>query len=373
VSTRPPEFPPGTDVAVAGTDVIATNATKGIIDGVFSEAPEQLLLAAPTAPEAVAADVATGDLVTSSTAVENTSVLAARQPRAFTIASEEATDVAAVAPRKPFAIDVADASVQEGANGELIITNSTAPKAEALTVDSVATPADLSSNAVTIDSTATADSLTAANPSTALVPYSANSTLAADVTDNALAANVTDNTLTTNLSEISTTANSTAVVEDATPLLPQVAQDSAVLDGVASSQILPSLTVTSAVAAIATDALNMETKPEAPVANTTDFTPPTVPNDKIIDLATVRVGEGPFMSAERILAAASGKRPDIKEVKELTAVLKRYFSPERNGNKGMDGLKVKYQFITKENFADIVAEVADPDVKTALMQFAMAS
>ncbi len=39
----------------------------------------------------------------------------------------------------------------------------------------------------------------------------------------------------------------------------------------------------------------------------------------------------------------------------------------------MKGLKVNYQFITKDNFAAIIADVKNPQVKAQLMQLAIAS
>ena len=218
-----------------------------------------------------------------------------------------------------------------------------ASSADALSIESkaVALPESASADALTVETNATADTLTAANNSKALQPYA----------------------------EL---ADSSTIAEDATLSAP-IAQDVTAVNAVASTQIVPTVSAIVATTVAANEVLDSK-EVQQPVENTTDFTPPTVPNDAIIDLATVRKGEGPFMSAERILAAANdGKRPDITEVKELTAVLKKFFSPERNGNKGMDGLKVKYQFITPENFGDIIAEVSDPDVKAALMQFAAAA
>jgi hypothetical protein len=109
----------------------------------------------------------------------------------------------------------------------------------------------------------------------------------------------------------------------------------------------------------------LEPKPE-PVP------PPAVPDDKLMQMATVRRGEGPWQSAERILKL-DGKTHSIDEVRALTRALQHNFSPERNGNHDMKGLKVNYQFITKENFAGVVSDVKDPKVKALLMQFANAS
>jgi hypothetical protein len=131
--------------------------------------------------------------------------------------------------------------------------------------------------------------------------------------------------------------------------------------------IEPSIVAATTIAA-ATIA-EVATKPEPPKQ---EVAPPTVPTDKLMALATVRRGEGPFQSAERILSS-DGKRHSIDEVMALTRALQHNFSPERNGNHDMKGLKVNYQFITKENFAAIIADVKNPQVKAQLMKFAMAS
>jgi len=127
--------------------------------------------------------------------------------------------------------------------------------------------------------------------------------------------------------------------------------------------------VVAGAALIAAAVTEIATKPE-PVKQ--EVTPPTVPTDKLMALATVRRGEGPFQSAERILSA-DGKRHSIDEVMALTRALQRNFSPERNGNHDMKGLKVNYQFITKDNFAAIIADVKNPQVKAQLMKMALAS
>ncbi len=154
----------------------------------------------------------------------------------------------------------------------------------------------------------------------------------------------------------------------ATAALKPIVQDAAAVGervvAAGSTDVLAATTLTSA--AVTAEVL------DKPAAKTTDFTPPAVPNDKLLQLATVRRGEGPFQSAERILRA-DGKKHSIDEVMALTRALQHNFAPERNDHKDMKGLKVNYQFITKDNFAAIVADVKDPHVKAQLMQFAAAS
>jgi hypothetical protein len=131
--------------------------------------------------------------------------------------------------------------------------------------------------------------------------------------------------------------------------------------------IEPSIAATTTIAAAGL--AEVATRPEPPKQ---DVAPHTIPTDKLMALATVRRGEGPFQSAERILSS-DGKRHSIDEVMALTRALQHNFSPERNGNHDMKGLKVNYQFITKDNFAAIIADVKNPQVKAQLMKFAMAS
>ncbi len=87
-----------------------------------------------------------------------------------------------------------------------------------------------------------------------------------------------------------------------------VARAAAALDSTA-------VTMTAVTAAAVTEVL---TKPEPPKQ---EVAPPSaVPTDKLMQLATVRRGEGPFQSAERILRS-DGKRHSIDEVMALTRAL----------------------------------------------------
>ncbi len=168
--------------------------------------------------------------------------------------------------------------------------------------------------------------------------------------------------------ERTATAALKPIAEDTAAALKPIVQDAAAIGervvAAGATDVLAATTLTSA--AVAAEVL------DKPAAKTTDFTPPAVPNDKLLQLATVRRGEGPFQSAERILRT-DGKKHSIDEVMALTRALQHNFAPERNDHKDMKGLKVNYQFITKDNFAAIVADVKDPHVKAQLMQFATAS
>lgn len=108
------------------------------------------------------------------------------------------------------------------------------------------------------------------------------------------------------------------------------------------------------------------------VPEQTDFTPPPpVPNAQIIDLATVRRGEGPWHSAERILAA-TGKPYGVDEVRALVKAMKVVYAQD-NGSTDMSGLKVQYNFVTNDNFDNLIEAVDNPAVEEALKGFAMAS
>jgi Lon protease-like protein len=89
-----------------------------------------------------------------------------------------------------------------------------------------------------------------------------------------------------------------------------------------------------------------------------------------MQLATVLPGEGPYQSAARILHEATGKRPDHKEVMALTRAIQRVYKAEHNGNGDMSGLRVRYQFITPQNFNMLLSEVQDEKTRQLLMGFA---
>ncbi len=83
----------------------------------------------------------------------------------------------------------------------------------------------------------------------------------------------------------------------------------------------------------------------------------------------MRKGEGPFHSAERILAAAGGKH-GIDEVRALSNALKTMYNEEKHGD--LKDLKVKHNFITKENFDKLVKSVNNEAAREALKKLAAA-
>ena len=108
------------------------------------------------------------------------------------------------------------------------------------------------------------------------------------------------------------------------------------------------------------EAVEKETKPEAVALK---------PSDNLIQLATVRRGEGPWQSAERILAT-DGKRHSVAEVRALTRAIQATFKNDNNGNGDMSGLKVKYNFVTEKNYEALINAVQDQNVKNLLISLA---
>lgn len=107
----------------------------------------------------------------------------------------------------------------------------------------------------------------------------------------------------------------------------------------------------------------------APVEEQTDFAPPA-PNAELVEMATVRRGEGPWQSAERILAASGGEY-GIDEVRALVKAIKAVYAQD-NGSDDMSGLKVKYNFVTNDNFDNLIEAVDNPSVEAALRGFTLA-
>ncbi|MFA6208981.1 MAG: hypothetical protein WC714_06095 [Candidatus Obscuribacterales bacterium] len=93
------------------------------------------------------------------------------------------------------------------------------------------------------------------------------------------------------------------------------------------------------------------------------------PSEDLIKLATVRRGEGPWQSAERILAT-DGKPHSVAEVRALTRAIQATFKADNNGNGDMSGLKVKYNFVTENNYEALINAVQDENVKKLLMGLA---
>jgi hypothetical protein len=118
--------------------------------------------------------------------------------------------------------------------------------------------------------------------------------------------------------------------------------------------------------------IELEPRPK-PEATEKEPTPEPValkPSENLINLATVRRGEGPWQSAERILAT-DGKRHSVAEVRALTRAIQATFKTDNNGNGDMSGLKVKYNFVTAKNYQALVNAVQDQNVKNLLLGLAI--
>jgi len=131
------------------------------------------------------------------------------------------------------------------------------------------------------------------------------------------------------------------------PLVPPVVARAAVPE--VAAEVLPK-----------PEPVEKETKPEAVTLK---------PSDNLIQLATVRRGEGPWQSAERILAT-DGKRHSVAEVRALTRAIQATFKNDNNGNGDMSGLKVKYNFVTEKNYEALINAVQDQNVKNLLISLA---
>lgn len=117
---------------------------------------------------------------------------------------------------------------------------------------------------------------------------------------------------------------------------------------------------------IVEDTLNFEPQTETVVAPTK-----ALPTEELIAMATVRRGEGPWQTAERILAAGGGTY-GIDEVRALTKAIKALYVADSN-NPDIAGLKVNHQFITANNFDQLIDSVNNEAVESALKGLAMAS
>ncbi|MBS1957176.1 MAG: hypothetical protein JST89_23505 [Cyanobacteria bacterium SZAS-4] len=94
------------------------------------------------------------------------------------------------------------------------------------------------------------------------------------------------------------------------------------------------------------------------------------PSEAMIKAATVRRGEGPWQSAERILKA-DGKPHSIDEVRALTKAIQQVYGKNPN-NPDMGSLKVNHNFVkdTAQSYNALINTVTDARVKALLIQFA---
>ena len=253
-----------------------------------------------------------------------------------TIASANATENAAV--------PVVQATTQAGETAGEVAAAAVANNVDSTTI--------LANNA---DSTAlVADNVPEPifnNPSSWHVPDAfASSRLAAALdTAGADAASLTDNL-------VSTTAK---FGDDVARTMPEVIDTAADLAAVAPKGVVVGTNADE----IIESTMNFEPPVETVVAPTA-----ASPTDNLIALATVKRGEGPWQTAERILAASGGKY-DVMEVRALSNAIKAIYAADTN-NPDIAGLKVNHQFITTANFQQLIDNVGNETVKAALMGFA---
>lgn len=93
-----------------------------------------------------------------------------------------------------------------------------------------------------------------------------------------------------------------------------------------------------------------------------------VPSAAIMEMARVRLGEGPWHSAERILAS-DGKPHTVAEIRALTRAIQATYKMD-NGSSDMSGLPVNYYFVTPDNFGALVNAVQDENIKYILLNLA---
>ncbi len=379
------------DVAVTAGEVAATNIAKSVAEravvGIVEREAAAPIVEAATAPIADSAVLTTPRVLEVAATEPAADAAVLTTPRVIEVAASE--PAAAALPATAVSTGV---TVAEEVQTLRPVVTEVADKIAALTTDLAGAPAAVvrqvadEASALTTVVTQASDAAAAAPLVRPVITQIANEAaalrpVAAEIADEAAAAlrpaltegAAVERTVVAD----ALTAERTATIESAA--LKPIVEDTAtafkplVLDAAAVGGRIAAVGTTEVLAAAALTAAAVTAEVvDKPAAKTTDFTPPTVPADKLLQLATVRRGEGPFQSAERILRS-DGKKHSIDEVMALTRALQHNFSPERNGNKDMKGLKVNYQFITKDNFAAIVADVKDPHVKAQLMQFAAAS
>lgn len=95
------------------------------------------------------------------------------------------------------------------------------------------------------------------------------------------------------------------------------------------------------------------------------------PSAKLIEAATVRRGEGPWQTAERILAL-DGKKHNVDEVRALTKAIQAAYKADNNSS-DMSGLKVKYGFANKseQTYNNIIANCKDDKVRALLISLSV--
>lgn len=129
---------------------------------------------------------------------------------------------------------------------------------------------------------------------------------------------------------------------------------------------IPEVAIAAAAGRVVDRVVTPDVQAAEPVAAATTYRP----SAKVAELASVRRGEGPWQTAERILAS-DGKRHGVDEVRALTKAIQAAYKADNNST-DMSGLKVKYNFATKseQTFNNIINNCQDAKVRALLISLA---
>ncbi len=129
---------------------------------------------------------------------------------------------------------------------------------------------------------------------------------------------------------------------------------------------IPEVAIAAAAGRVVDRVVTPDVQAAEPVAAATAYKP----SAKVAELASVRRGEGPWQTAERILAS-DGQRHGVDEVRALTRAIQAAYKADNNST-DMSGLKVKYNFATKseQTFNNIINNCQDAKVRALLISLA---
>ncbi len=129
----------------------------------------------------------------------------------------------------------------------------------------------------------------------------------------------------------------------------------------------PVLSAAGIVAAHRMEGSEQRTEARAPISDA-KTAQPYKPNDAVVQAATVRRGEGPWQSAERILKT-DGQKHTLEEVRALTKAIQQVYG-NNAANPDMKSLKVKHNFVTEtaQAYDSLIKAVKDERVRTLLIK-----
>ena len=115
----------------------------------------------------------------------------------------------------------------------------------------------------------------------------------------------------------------------------------------------------------------MQSDPEAPLATDDTANSADSPNDlynALAEATTVQPGEGPYQSAQRLLAL-DGQAVDHKDALALAHALGQQYTCDQQvqGASGdLAGLKVNTQLLTAENVSQVLSRIDDDSLRQRL-------